>query len=301
MCRTLIILLAETRAHELTYDNIKKNLIDTLNADLCLCIGVKPDYDYNNPFYKLAKYKFTYEEPDDYGDAFEYAYNILKNELPEKERNNLLYWREFLKIKEQYMGGVKDSKFQHDGSAGILIFFRWYLLKCLQDNNLIQQYDRFIITRSDFIYRLPHPTLDILKEDYIWIPDCEHYGGYTDRHVVLSQDTIIPYLNIFNNMVHNGYDYYLSMCKKNDWCLERLIPFHLKKQNVLYYVKEFPYVMYSVRPEGGTTRWSSGIFSNQHNYYIKYPSEYEKSSYYAELYNKTSNNINEFYRSLITY
>ena len=57
MPKTLVIILAETREYELTFDNFKQNVIDTLNADLCLCIGVKPNYNYNNPFYKLAKYK----------------------------------------------------------------------------------------------------------------------------------------------------------------------------------------------------------------------------------------------------
>ena len=76
MASTLVIILSETRASELTFDNFKKNVIDELNADLCVCIGVKPDYDYENPYYKLAKFRFLYDEPDDYGDAFDYAYII---------------------------------------------------------------------------------------------------------------------------------------------------------------------------------------------------------------------------------
>jgi hypothetical protein len=86
MTKTLVIILGETRAGELTFDGFKKNVIDELDADLCLCIGVKPDYDYNNPFYKLAKYTFLYDEPDDFGDAFDYAYNILSQDNPKYER-----------------------------------------------------------------------------------------------------------------------------------------------------------------------------------------------------------------------
>jgi hypothetical protein len=77
MSKTIVIVLSETRASELTFDSFKKNVIDELNADLCICIGVKPDYNYDDPFYKLAKYKFTYNEPNDFGDAFEYAYNMI--------------------------------------------------------------------------------------------------------------------------------------------------------------------------------------------------------------------------------
>ena len=58
--KTLVIVLGETRAHELTFDNFKKNVIDELETDLCLCIGVSTSYDYNNPFYNLAKSKFLY-------------------------------------------------------------------------------------------------------------------------------------------------------------------------------------------------------------------------------------------------
>ena len=85
MTNTLVIVLSETRAHELTFDSFKKNVIDELNADLCICIGTTSDYDYNNSFYKLAKYKFLYNEPDDFGDAFEYAYDIISQNKPKYE------------------------------------------------------------------------------------------------------------------------------------------------------------------------------------------------------------------------
>ena len=48
--------------------------------------------------------------------------------------------------------------------------------------------------------------------------------------------------------------------KSNKWNLEQLIKFHLKQTNVLQLVKEFPYVMYSVRSKNGTTRWRKGNF-----------------------------------------
>jgi len=376
MIKTLVIILSETRAHELTFDNFKKNVIDELNADLCLCIGVKLDYDYNNPFYNLAKYKFLYDEPDDFGDAFEYAYNILsknrdkyekfehanalygKIQNPQQSTENItyygnsdnindfnnfnddeivihtknfnnelwknqvygiknsdnsnlvteeniitykkpLYWREFLKIKDQFLGGIKDNKYQHPGSAGILIFFRWFLLAKLIDNDLINKYDRFVITRSDFIYQLPHPKVELMNENCIWIPDCEYYYGYTDRHVVLSKNNVEPYLNIFNNLVLRSNEYFMKMKDICSWNLEQLIKFHLEQNNVLHLVKEFPYVMYSVRNINGTTRWEQGNYSNELGYYIKYQTEYDKSSYYKNEFENTGLNIDEFYKQYI--
>ena len=377
MSKTLVIILSETRASELTFDSFKKNVIDTLNADLCVCIGVKPDYDYTNPFYKLAKYKFLYNEPEDFGDAFEYAYNIITKDKPKYEclqnmntlygklqypkqctenityheniqnitsldffnnddeivihtkdfPNNLwknqiysvknsdnnfiiqenvitykkrLYWREFLKVKDHLLGGVKDKYNEHPGSAGILIFFRWFLLKNLIDNDLINEYDRFVITRSDFIYQLPHPKLEYLNKKNIWIPDCENYGGYTDRHVVLSKSNIESYLNILNNFVLFSNYYFMKM-KNNfeEWNLERVIYFHLIQNNVLHLVKDFPYVMYAVRNINGSTRWSEGIFSNHLGYYIKYITEYEKSSFYKNEFEKSGLTIDDFYKTII--
>ena len=41
MSKTLVIILSQTREHELTFNSFKKNVIDVLKADLCLCIGIK--------------------------------------------------------------------------------------------------------------------------------------------------------------------------------------------------------------------------------------------------------------------
>jgi hypothetical protein len=370
MSKVLVVVLSETRASELTFDSFKKNVIDELNADLCICIGVKPDYDYNNPFYK-----FLYNEPDDFGDAFEYAsnnilsksrpkYEYLKNinalygkiqnpqqstenityygnnesiinfddfnddelvihtdnfpdnlwknqiyGIKNSDNNNLisqenvitykkpLYWREFLKI-DFYGWGVKGANIENPASSGILIFFRWFLLKNLIDNDLINKYDRFVITRSDYIYQLPHPKVHLMSENSIWIPDCEHYDGYTDRHVVLTKNNIEPYLNIFNNFVLRSNDYFMKMIKSVKWNLEKLIKFHLEQNNVLHTVKEFPYIMYSVRNINGTTRWASGNYSNEFGYYIKYHTEYYKSTYYKNQFQNSGLTIDEFYKPL---
>ena len=39
MSKTLIIILFETRAHELIFNNFKKNVIDKLNTDLCFYLS----------------------------------------------------------------------------------------------------------------------------------------------------------------------------------------------------------------------------------------------------------------------
>jgi len=286
--RGLVIILGETRAHELTYENIEKNLIKTLGADLALCIGVHENYDYDNPFYRNAKYKFTYPEPLTSAD-FDLACESILNNHPALQKP--LFTQEFLKIKDQYLlGGVP-------GVAGLLIFYRWFLLKNLIDHDLLDKYDFFIITRSDYIYQLPHPRLELFSKDSIYIPDGEHYGGVTDRHVVLPRKFVVSYLNMLNEMVLKGTEYYKKIGIPEN--IEQFIKLHLIQQDVFKFVKFFPYVMYAVRPVGGRTSWSLGVYSEKHGYFIKYDSEYEESSQHKADFEKERSSIDKFYKRRI--
>lgn len=426
MEKTLVIVLAETRAWEKTFENIKQNLLTPLNADLCLCIGVKNNYNYENPFYQTAKYRFTYDEPEDWGDAFNYAelfetnnnekkvniidssiyggakpphsvydpkwnggadppytyinykntnaiwgkinewndstdnivflgrfpneQKILENEnILSKFYEEIVYhssnfissewrycaygikkinhenihenivqdgintlrllknntekskWRRFLKIKDQFMGGIKDAENEHPGSAGILIFFRWFLLKKLKETNIINKYDRFIITRSDYIWRLEHPSISLLSNDKIWVPNCETYEGITDRHTVIPQKYMEQYCNILTAMLDKRTDYFNKMIKISHICsfnLEKLILFHLNECNIKH--DFFPYVMFSIRPSNVSTRWASGtVYCKNEDYFIKYISEDKCSQFYVnDFINWKSNNIN---KNLIDY
>lgn len=292
--KTLVVVLAETRAHELTYESFQKNLLDPVDGDLAVCIGVKEDYDYANPYYQNAKYRFLYPEPDDYGSAFDAAYELILKESPESPYQ--LHWRKFLKIKDQFMGGISDPTDQHPGSAGILIFYRWFLLQNLLKHRLLEKYDTFIITRSDYIYRLPHPKIEWLSPNTIYIPDGESYQGVTDRHAILPREFVIHYLNILEHMVLRGKSYYKKMQEKPDWNLEKLIQFHLKQNGVWPHVSFFPYVMFTVRPINGTTRWAAGKFSPEHNCYIKYMSEFETSQKLLTDFENEQKTLEEFYQ-----
>lgn len=308
--KSLVIIIGETRAHELTFEGFKRNVIDVLGADLCLCIGIKADYDYDNPFYKLAKHKFLHIETADAGDDLQYASDeLMKNkskyeqlrDINGTDDKNSSHWRESLKFSNQLMGGVKDERHPQVASGGRVIFLRWLLLKNLIDTDLINQYDRFIITRSDFIYQLPHPSMKILNDRFIWIPNGEHYGGYTDRHAILSKSNIESYLNIFNNMVLRSNEYFTKMENGKMsmdivWNLEQLVKFNLKENNCIDLVKEFPYVMYSVRNVNGTTSWNyPGTWSEKLGYNIKYETEYNRSTFYKNCYEKSGLKIDEFY------
>lgn len=141
--KTLVCILSETRAHELTYANFSENVLQPLEADLAVCIGVKDNYDYDNPFYQNATHRFCYPEPEDYADAFDEASEaILSENYPVMQPFD---WRQFLTVKDQFLGGIKDPYHQHPGSAGILIFFRWFLLHNLLKEDVLNKYDFLVV------------------------------------------------------------------------------------------------------------------------------------------------------------
>jgi len=377
--KTLVIILSETRAHELTFNNFKKNVIDVLNADLCLCIGVKNNYDYNNSYYKLAKYHFLYDEQNDsdFSKSFNFSYNetnvenyeeleninflyakihdtnhccdnikylgdfndkndINLNEFPDneafiyhkKELNNAFskklysikndngyhlneentitykkkkHFTEFLKIKNKIFQESSDpNQFSNFSiSMYIHIFFLWFLQKNINEHDLINKYDRFIITRSDYIYKLPFPKMNILDDKYIWIPDGEDYGGYCDRLAVLSKYNIEKYINILECFYKKSNKYYLRIEERSDWNMEQILKMHLEENNLIHLIKRIPYISYCVRNTNGSTRWSTGYYSSNLGYFIKYMDEYNKSIENEESFKKSKLNINSFYNEII--
>ena len=73
MERVLVCLLASTRAHQLTFPSFKRQVLDELNADLALALLIDDKYDYSNPFWQHAKYRWTAPTYSDYGEAFDFA------------------------------------------------------------------------------------------------------------------------------------------------------------------------------------------------------------------------------------
>lgn len=60
-------------------------------------------------------------------------------------------------------------------------------MRSLNASGAIDQYDRFIVTRSDYMHKMLHAPLSVLPPEYIWIPDGERYNGVTVRGFPLQQ------------------------------------------------------------------------------------------------------------------
>jgi hypothetical protein len=277
--KVLICVLGQVRAAQLTYASFEEKCLKKLNADLALCIGEDKTLNTDlNPYILNAKYKWFQKEYEDYGEGID---SLLRSAKISNDEN----WRQLIKIKDQWLGGVKGEN-QHSGSGGIQLYFREALLQHLEHNNLCNQYDWIIITRSDFIWQLDHPELKSLSKKRIYIPFGEQYGGYTDRHAIIPSNFVKTYLSVLREVCFDINKTIDELTCENhwNWNIERIIYYHIKKTKVS--VGYVPYIMYSVRCEQTPTRWSKGIYNKEKNIYIKYPSEKERSDRLLNIYNK---------------
>ncbi|HSH43704.1 MAG TPA: hypothetical protein VK973_16405 [Arenicellales bacterium] len=265
--RPLVIILAETRAYGLTFDRFKENVLDTLGADLALCVADNERECPSNPFYTHARYIWRYPEPSDWGTAFDYAQQVVGSDAD---------WRRLLRIKNQWLGGVEDPE-AHPGSAAILLFFRWFLKQQLVESGRLKHYDRYIVTRSDFMHEIPHVPLRLLSPNRIWIPDSEDYGGFTDRHIVASRRDILKVLSVCDDILVKPRTLYEQMRGHGRWNLEKYLKLSFARMGIASSVRRFPYTMYAVRERGGHTRWREGSYDDELGFYIKYPSEYARA------------------------
>ena len=288
MEKVLVCLLASTRSHHLTFPNIKRQVIDELNADVALALAIDEHYDYANPFWQHAKYRWTSPDFKDYGEAFDLAQRWLcqQKNLPASD------WRPILRIKGIWQGGIKSPDPQRTASS-IQTFCRWLLLKGLQEDGLLDRYDRFVITRSDLVWLCPHPPLSILDRDAIWVPDGENYGGLVDRHLVVSRTDLADCLNVIEDIVLHPTQLYEEMRNLADrppddsyhlWNNELFFAQHLKRKNLFHKVRRFPYVMYTARQVNDeSSTWSRGRYEPAVGHYVKYEAEYRAASAYATI------------------
>lgn len=267
----LVIILGETRAYKHTFDKFKKHVLDALGADLALCVADKT-LD-NNPFYTHARYHWLYPDVEDWSEAFEFAARSVYYK-EQYATPGTMHWKEILRVKDQFMGGVK-GKGEHKGSAGILLFMRWWLWRNIKDT-VLNHYDWFIVTRSDYYYLANHTNTIFAKKDVILIVEGEDYGGVTDRHAVLSRNMLYYWLDFVDALMKDTRGMIKEMGKGN-WNLEAVLKWRLQKNNVWNKVHRFPQVMFTVRDKDTRTRWSKGNFNRELGLFVKYPDEYNRA------------------------
>src|SRR5262249_28128423 len=148
-------------------------------------------------------------------------------------------WRSLLRIKGVWQGGIRSPDPQPSASS-ILPFCRWLLLRGLQQEGVIDRYDRFVITRSDFVWLCPHPPLHVLSPREIWLPNGEYYGGLPDRHFVVSREDVVDCLNGIEDILLHPFELYEEMKHHANWNDEQFLAHHLQRKGMLRKVRLFP-------------------------------------------------------------
>ena len=251
--KTLVILLGNARGGEETWGKMYKYLIDPFSADIALLFGKTSDK--SSSLYKKAKFVWEIEE---YGNWWDYYKKYFSNRLLKVYKNNEV---------EGLAGGISNYK-----GSGAIIFALRHFLKNNFKNELLQ-YDRIILTRSDFYYIDYHP---ILKNDFFYIVEGENYGGVTDRHHIFPTSMLNEVLGI--NEYLDDYDNYKYLLTKK-LNPERALIEYYKHNKLIQKIKFCKRVQFIVAKKNESKRWSytKGYMFNSNSLLIKYQKEYYRA------------------------
>ena len=265
--KTLVAVVGTTRAWELTWESFSANVLDELGADLALCIGDRDERP--NPFYERAKHVWTVEEPDDWADAYDLAVGDSR-------------WRALLRRGDHLLGGVRGTHPQ-PGAGALTIYMRWSLKRSLEGAGLIGDYDWLVLTRSDFVWPLPHPDPRLLSERHIYAFDGEQWGGICGRHLVVHRHFAERLLGVYDPVFTDPVGLRGQLDRASvaaGWKLvnlERFQAARFRELGLMRRLRYLPYVPFIVRAPGGPTGWKTGVLDDERGFYVKYPSERERS------------------------
>jgi len=272
---TLVIVLAETRGHSHTFTRFRDLMLQPLEADLALCVGNHTREERNNPFYRQANHIFTLSEPADFGS---YLADLVKEDFPERVED----YQQIFAFQDQFLGGIRASG--HPGTGGLLLCYRHFLRKKLQESGLAQSYDYYVITRSDFLYLYQHPPLEILEPGKIYFPNGEQYGGVTDRHVIVPRELLLDLLDVWGSFFLKFSATLEELSERQDWNIEQILAWHLQKRGMLEKTAFFPYIFFTIRPPEATSGWSMGRYSPRYRGYVKYEEEFKRAFFFQKAF-----------------
>mmetsp|Transcript_6743 Transcript_6743/g.9792 ORF Transcript_6743/g.9792 Transcript_6743/m.9792 type:complete len:882 (+) Transcript_6743:72-2717(+) len=271
--KTLVIIMGTLRGGEATWSSMYKNLLEPNSADLALLVPKKTSRS-SSSLFDNAKYVWEHEEYEDWGVAIDKYIagsdqrgwrNIARRQKPPDFYN---------KTSKRYnkttglFGGTKEDP---NGSGAVIFLLRVFLQNKIKRLRLLEQYDRFVITRSDHYYGCLHDLND-LDNRYMWVPSGEDYFGITDRHLVCNSSQVMKALDILPPVVTHPRRYW------NFWGNpEKLIKLRWKQEGLLESVRRFPRMMFTCAVQSDTSRWAQPQTKKgmvPEGVYLKYIDEY---------------------------
>lgn len=253
--KTLTIVMGNARGGEQTWETLFSNLLEVYNSDLLLCFGKTDQKD--NSLYKKANYIFEIDEYKDWRDYYtQYFFNNWEKSFLRGRSIGLA-------------GGFKKCR----GSGAVIFAIRHFIKTNCVD--IINQYDRIILTRSDHFYYKKH---EYLPNDRIWIVEGENYSGITDRHHIFPSSFYKEMLGVVEYMDSDiGYSEIAPLYKPNT---EKVLFLSFKYYNILQHIERFKRLQFTVATPEDKTRWiHKGVtpLPGFDNLYIKYITEYKQT------------------------
>jgi hypothetical protein len=254
--KTLVILIGNARGGEQTWNTMYKNLLEQYDADLALCFGETKEK--NASLYKKAKYIWEIPEYKNWREFYDNNFNSDWDTFLNKHKYN----------NASLMGGIDDFQ----GSGAIIFAFRHFILKNKID--YINQYDRIILTRSDFFFIDKHPILPLGK---LYAVEGEEYGGISDRHFIFDSFMSKDVLGILDFLCVETNFKFLNQFKENTINPEMALLIFFKYNNIIQKLEFHKRVQFTVAVKGDLTRWQnpSGFIPGFNDIKYKYISEYE--------------------------
>ena len=254
--KTLVILIGNARGGEDTWHSMYKNLLDQYDADLALCFGELEEK--TSSLYERAKYIWEIPEYENWREFYDNNFNSDWDNFLSKHKYN----------DATLMGGVDDF----NGSGAIIFAFRHFLLKNKID--YIKQYDRIILTRSDFYYIDKHPILPLGK---LYAVEGEAYGGVSDRHFIFDSSMSKDVLGILDFLCNESNYGKLNQYKENTINPEKALLLFFEYNKIIEKLEYCKRVQFTVAIKDDLTRWQkpSNFIPGFKNIKYKYISEYE--------------------------
>jgi len=262
--RVLVIVLADIRSDRLTIESFCHHVLQPLKAELALCVRRTDEQD---EYRSRARYIWEFDEGNStWAQSFD-------------QRAAGRDWRSLLELGGPWMEGPGQSPHPHCEAASPRYFYRDLLREQIDKHALADEYDWFIITRSDFMWPIRHPAIEWLSSEHIWFPDGERHTGLTDRHAVVPRQYIRAFLDIPRPIFEapEGLARDMRAVGRDNWNTESFIQFRMEQLGLLKRVKFFPYFMFIVRSPETLTNDADGNYSPAHRYFIKYATEFESS------------------------
>ena len=263
----LVIINGQIRGGSIAWKSVQEHLLDFYHADLAF-IGppFTPTEDKDLiAFRNRAKYVWEQPELDDWGQVLDsIGNNSSWRELCTHRISP--HCRSHENVTWQFLGGVRNC---HDGSAGILLAYRYLTLQKLLENQgaILNDYDWFIYTRADYVYLCSPQPLSYFSSNFLYTPYGQGSGGITDRHTYIPRHLVTRVLNITEHIVINWKFWFDRLCasKSNYINLEKLLLEHLYMTGTHF--KNFWHTAFTVRTAVDPSRWARG---DEHHIMKKY-------------------------------